>query len=631
MSPRRLWRAGALFRVIQRMRGLLSNIWQKSLSFLESLKLGERKQEQTLALLRQEAELERLMEKCSTQARPGMALELEQPQVCVDLELQSSGSTVTARPRCGPLPAQKPVQERKPDQTPSQLPLARLYPWDNPILRWSQTRPRSVTPPQFSHCTLQMLEQSLREEELRAQHQAALLRLREKTRAELAWLEHRQRVSSQSISCPRYLNSTGSYAAPVASAQKQQQALGNLERELMRKLGLGLALLGDPQLGKGQGHLEGHREGPRTAPEPGFPPDTPRRPACVGPGGRAAVFSSGWFRGRSGTCGPSTCSSPQERKLLLQHQKDILSLQRSTALLRQEFRAWSRLPQSSSPEVKATREEGPGTSQQPEGPALGLLAPPPRTSTPHRPGSQRPRRSPENPQVPRLLTKQEDRTPPAWAASAGDGHLQPPRLAWGEDTPVASGRPDAGGQLAESHGHMGQGDPQTKPSPQPAGEKTSAPTESRASNFQGRSRRSPSAGGPLSPREASCFQQVVEGSRSRAGSELGLDFASSPVEEPVAMESCSGEQRLEAWRAARAGGALGPGDGLARTSCPLAERPSRPAGAPCAGPGPPCTPAHAHVLLNLIPPLWKQRCHLMNRPKILGGGSMRGPSREHCL
>ncbi|XP_007459083.1 PREDICTED: uncharacterized protein LOC103082505 [Lipotes vexillifer] len=37
---------------------LLSDIWQKSLSFLESLKLGERKQEQTLALLRQQAELE---------------------------------------------------------------------------------------------------------------------------------------------------------------------------------------------------------------------------------------------------------------------------------------------------------------------------------------------------------------------------------------------------------------------------------------------------------------------------------------------------------------------------------------------------------------------------------------------
>lgn len=67
-----------------------------------------------------------------------------------------------------------------------------------------------------------------------------------------------------------------------------------------------------------------------------------------------------------------------------------------------------------------------------------------------------------------LLTKQEDRTPPAWAASAGDGHLQPPRLAWGEDTPVASGRPDAGGQLAESHGHMGQGNQQGRSSGGPS-------------------------------------------------------------------------------------------------------------------------------------------------------------------
>lgn len=44
----------------------------------------------------------------------------------------------------------------------------------------------------------QMLEQSLREEELRAQHQAALLRLRqkalaEKVHAERAWLEHQRR------------------------------------------------------------------------------------------------------------------------------------------------------------------------------------------------------------------------------------------------------------------------------------------------------------------------------------------------------------------------------------------------------------------------------------------------------
>ncbi|KAJ8797533.1 hypothetical protein J1605_017265 [Eschrichtius robustus] len=606
--------------------GLLSDIRQKSLSFLESLKLDEWKPAPApaLALVGQQAELE-----------------------------------VSMKPHCNP-PAShppEPVQERKPDQSPSRLPLARLHPWDNPILQWSQTRPQGPAPAQFSHFTLQMLEQRLREEELRAQHQAALLRLREKaleekTRAELAWLEHRR----------GYLNSTGSYAALMASAEKQHQALSNLERELRE-----IRFLRNIQL-----------------------------------------------------------FSRQEKKLLLQHQKDVPSLQRSTALSRQELQARSRLPQdslqegapglpdssaplpapaqgpgrpqartpqlwasclhltgtvsnrlwgscesrapcssqvptlgsalstvppaalprllpSSSPDVKAAREEGPGTSQQPEGPAQASSRPP-RTPTPHRPGSpgsHRPRRSPENPQVPHLLTEQEDRTPP-WAASAEDSHLQPPRLAWGEDTPVGSGRPDAGGQLAESHGHMGQGNQAGQQQWQPRTDATPSvgPGSSRQHQAQGQTdlrpefrdpvssascvlrlsaltasvppRRPPDQAQPpaskgedpgsdrkpsiklpgpeptLTKRRGSpqppgsqcesvdpfqldlsvdsygtrtdvqqrgphpdrgispkCFQQVVEGSGSRAGSELGLGFASSPVEEPVTVESCSGEQRVE--------------------------------------------------------------------------------------
>lgn len=65
-----------------------------------------------------------------------------------------------------------------------------------------------MTPSQFSHFTLQMLEQSLRKGQLRAQHQAALLRLREKaleekTRAELAWLERRQRLNACAPRRPR--------------------------------------------------------------------------------------------------------------------------------------------------------------------------------------------------------------------------------------------------------------------------------------------------------------------------------------------------------------------------------------------------------------------------------------------
>lgn len=50
----------------------------------------------------------------------------------------------------------------------------------------------------FGRLSLTLVEQSLREEELRARHQSALLRLREKAllekaQAELAWLEHGQR------------------------------------------------------------------------------------------------------------------------------------------------------------------------------------------------------------------------------------------------------------------------------------------------------------------------------------------------------------------------------------------------------------------------------------------------------
>ncbi|XP_074218620.1 coiled-coil domain-containing protein 187 isoform X4 [Camelus bactrianus] len=549
--------------------GLLSDIQQKSLSFLESLKLDQQKQEQALALLRRQAELEvwetqkaleellfkhrleqRLMEKHSTQARPEVALELERPQVHVDLELMTSQSTMTARPSshlggdaatvASPSPKRgqktqgdesadaEPVQEGRPGQTPSQLPPARLYSWDVPILQWSRTGARSVVPGAFIRFTLQMLEQNMREEELRAQHQAALLSLREKAleekmRAELAWLEHQR----------GYLGSTGSYAALVALAEKQHQALSNLEREQRE-----IRYLRNT-------HLFSH----------------------------------------------------QERKLLLQHQKNILALQMSTALLQQELQAQSRLPQNSSLEVKATWAEGAETSQQPGGPAQGSSCPPSPT-TPHRsgiPASHRPWRSPEKPQVPHLLTEQQDSTAPQ-VALAGDGHLQPPRLAWGEDAPSASCWPDVGDRLGESRGLTGQepeeqphvplpglqqaaslgmgqpldpafptqageaegsfsaaqlqfqlvkepppGDPQTNPSPWSAEEET-ALMESHAPSSWDRSQHSPGAGSPRGPCEAS---QVAEGSRSPVGSESGLDFASSPVGEPHAMESWSREQRVE--------------------------------------------------------------------------------------
>ncbi|XP_070452413.1 coiled-coil domain-containing protein 187 isoform X2 [Equus przewalskii] len=530
--------------------GHLADIQQKFLHFLESLKLEQQKQERALALLQQRAKLEvqetqkaldellfkhrlqLLMEKHSTQAPLETASEPEWPRESGDPELTTPRSSMTARPRSHPplggddaVPSQGPeegrespagksasaelMQEGRPDQATTQLPPARLYPWDNSTHQRSPEGPQRTTPGAFRRFTLQMLQQSLREEELRAQHHIRQLRLRQKAleamSAQLDWLE-RQR------GC---LGSKGNDAVLVALAEKQQQALRALEQE-------------------------------------------------------------------------------QESKRPLQHQRDLLSVQKSVASLQQELPAQTGLPQGSGPEVKAAWTEGSETSQQLEGPAKGSSWPP----TPHRPGSHPSHpawRSPESPQGPHLLTEQQDETP-SQATLAANSHLQPPRQVWGEDTPEASGRPDARGLLAESHSPMGQepgeqppdprpglqrvtsldtgqplgpaspthageaegcvsaaqlrlqearepspGDPHTNPGPSSAEEKTRVLTESHARSFQGQSHPSLGREGPCGPREAS----VVEGSMSQAGSDLGLGFAGSPMGEPHEMESWSGEQRIE--------------------------------------------------------------------------------------
>ncbi|XP_019497449.1 PREDICTED: coiled-coil domain-containing protein 187 [Hipposideros armiger] len=153
--------------------GYLTDIQRKSFRFLQSLKLDRRKQGQALARLRQrmktevwetqkaldellfKCQLQRLTEKHAAQARPGTASELERLPLCGDLAPKASWSTMTARPRSHPplgtdttVPSRdpeerqlssvgksssaEPKQEGRPDQGPSQLPQARLYPWDRP-------------------------------------------------------------------------------------------------------------------------------------------------------------------------------------------------------------------------------------------------------------------------------------------------------------------------------------------------------------------------------------------------------------------------------------------------------------------------------------------------------------------
>ncbi|XP_048414558.2 centrosome-associated protein 350-like [Stegostoma tigrinum] len=78
----------------------------------------------------------------------------------------------------------------------------------------------------FSRFTLEMAQQYLKEEELRARHQAALFRLREralreKTKAELAWLEHQK----------THLRYKGQDDKMPAIVQKQREILMKLQQE----------------------------------------------------------------------------------------------------------------------------------------------------------------------------------------------------------------------------------------------------------------------------------------------------------------------------------------------------------------------------------------------------------------
>ncbi|XP_017748490.1 PREDICTED: AT-rich interactive domain-containing protein 1A [Rhinopithecus bieti] len=238
----------------------------------------------------------------------------------------------------------------------------------------------------------------------------------------------------------------------------------------------------------------------------------------------------------------------------------------------------------SSPKVKATWEGGSETSQQPEASLCPLTL-----RRPSSPTSRRPQSSPASSKAIRPPVEQQGVMPPQTTSDA-DGHQQPPRPAWGEDThdprsPLVESRshvsqesgkqpqapqpglqpasPTDGQQLGtafpaeEAEGRLPTaqrrlpeakeplpGNPQTKPGPSLAG-KPRAPTDSsHVRSFGERSQHSWGREGPCGPQEAS---QVTEGSMSEEGSELGLDFAESPVEESQETESWrSGEQRMEA-------------------------------------------------------------------------------------
>ncbi|XP_052581549.1 coiled-coil domain-containing protein 187 isoform X2 [Peromyscus californicus insignis] len=396
--------------------GHLTNFQLKSLSFLESLKLDQQKQDQALALLRQRAEqevwetqmaldellfkhqLKQRMEKPSTQQGPEKATKLEQQRMCGGLEPSTvSLNTVTTRSRSPPFPhrdntgsSKHPEEARavsaglnrgllspsklepmQQDPAPSQRALAKFFLSDRPTYKWSTGRPEPGTEKSrtFHRFTIAMLEQSLRDEELRAQHQAAVLRLRElvleeKARAELTCLEHQ-------IGC---LGIVGREASQTTLREKQQQALSRLEKERREIQYL--------------------------------------KKVCL--------------------------SLHRGRKQLLQHQQSILDVQRSVAHLRQELQARTKLLQSSSPSMKVTWEGVCDTSQKTEG---------------HRPGSPQshhPQEISESSEVANLPEQKEGKPPQT--TPVADEHLQPRRLKWADMTPGTGSPP-----VESGHDNQGPG------------------------------------------------------------------------------------------------------------------------------------------------------------------------------
>ncbi|XP_074968750.1 coiled-coil domain-containing protein 187 [Phalacrocorax aristotelis] len=96
----------------------------------------------------------------------------------------------------------------------------------SPDSQWSEVGRHYGGSRTFCHFSLAMVEQCLRGEELRAQHQAALLKLRkkalrEKARAELAWLGHQKRCLEN------FQDSKGASAV----AAKQRKILMELKQE----------------------------------------------------------------------------------------------------------------------------------------------------------------------------------------------------------------------------------------------------------------------------------------------------------------------------------------------------------------------------------------------------------------
>ncbi|XP_047381038.1 coiled-coil domain-containing protein 187 isoform X3 [Sciurus carolinensis] len=594
--------------------GHLADFQQKSSSFLESLKLNQQKQEQELALLQQQAEhevwetqmaleellskhqLKRLMEKDAAQARPGTASKLEQLQTSWDSAprtlpgpvLHSARTPSPLAADAAPFPwapeegrasgAHKEASAElgkpklgKPDPAYSQLPWTRLCPPDSPTHQRKAERPPGAHPVasrSFSLFTVPMLEQNLREEELRPQHLAEVLRLREmaleeRARAELACLEHESGCLALSKE-PK--------AAQETLSERQQQTRSRLEEEQRDGQHLRDFHLSKHQDGKQlwqhqkavltarssatclQQELQSQTQLPQNSSpevktigeegsEPSQQPEgdlTTHRPHS--PTSQCPQSSPECLKVSHAPCVPLEEAPPETAS----HADDHLQPRRSS---------WGEeMPEARSPLVESGNhvDQGPGLpagqsrsvtlrtvssepGEQPRVPLLNLLL-----------SSSLSIGQLLGPVLPMQVMEAEESTPTA--------QLRPPEA---KEPPTGAGRtrfslaslldqgrlPTSGVQ--ETKPQHRSGDSQTKPRTTFAEESPTAPTHSPRWNLAGQSQQSQGREGSCSPQEA----RVAESSTSQEEAGLGLDVAGSPVGEPQDAKNWRlEEQRVEACR-----------------------------------------------------------------------------------
>ncbi|XP_058441913.1 coiled-coil domain-containing protein 187 isoform X2 [Marmota monax] len=550
--------------------GHLADLEQKSSSFLESLKLNQQKQAQGLALLQQQAEhevwetqmaldellfkhqLKGLMEKDSAQPRPGTASKLEQLQISGDSEPQTL---------CGPASP----STRAPSTPGGDAALGPQVPEEGQASGAGQEASAEVgkpdpAPSQLPLTRLCPLDSPTHQPNVSRPGSAHATASRPFSLFTVGMLE--QSLQEEKL-CPQH-QAESQRLREMALEEKERAQLACMKQELGC-----LALRKRPQAVQ------------KTLLE------RPQRAFSRREKEQREIQHLRDFH----------LSMHQDRKQLAQHQKAVLTAQSSATCPRQELRSQTQLPQNSSPEVKATVEKGSEPRQPLEGDLCPLTAP-----RPHSPTSQCPQRNPECSKVSQPPSVQLEEAPPETPSHA-NGHLQPPRSAWGEVTPEAShplvqsgsqmdqglglpaghprsvtlrtvssepgeqprvpvlnilsiGRlpgPDFPMQAAEVEGSTPRaqprpqeakeppaGDSQTKPRIALAEESPPAPTDSPRWDLVEQSQQSQGREGSCSPQEA----RVAESSTSQEGAELGLTVAGSLVEEPQDVENWQpGEQR----------------------------------------------------------------------------------------